>query len=63
MQKIFVCVTLIGVKSQYGSCSRNCTEMINLFLDLYLCLYSLMVKHNTVNIWVECSNHSKGLVF
>ncbi len=25
---IFVCVTLIGVKSKYGSCSRNCTGLI-----------------------------------
>ena len=27
---IFVCVTLIGVKSKYGSCSRNCTGLINI---------------------------------
>ena len=26
---IFVCVTLIGVKSKYGSCSGNCTGLIN----------------------------------
>lgn len=26
---IFVCVTSIGVKSKYGSCSGNCTGMIN----------------------------------
>ena len=26
----FVCVTLIGVKSKYGSCSGNCTGLINI---------------------------------
>ena len=29
-QKIFVCMTLIGVKSKYGSCSGNCTGLINI---------------------------------
>ena len=29
-QVIFVCMTLIGVKSKYGSCSRNCTGLINI---------------------------------
>ena len=27
---IFVCMTLIGVKSKYGSCSGNCTGLINI---------------------------------
>lgn len=27
---VFVCVTLIGVKSKYGSCSGNCTGIINI---------------------------------
>ena len=27
---IFVCMTLIGVKSKYGSCSGNCTGIINI---------------------------------
>lgn len=27
---IFVCMTLIGVKSKYGSCNGNCTGLINL---------------------------------
>ena len=26
----FVCVTSIGVKSKYGSCSGNCTGLINI---------------------------------
>ena len=29
-QVIFVCMTLIGVKSKYGSCSGNCTGLINI---------------------------------
>ena len=29
-QYIFVCVTLIGVKSKYGSCSGSCTGLINI---------------------------------
>lgn len=27
---IFVCMTLIGVKSKYGSCNGNCTGLIKL---------------------------------
>lgn len=27
---VFVCVTLIGVKSKYGSCSGNCTGLIKI---------------------------------
>ena len=27
---VFVCVTLMGAKSKYGSCSRNCTGLINI---------------------------------
>ena len=29
-QTIFVCVTLISVKSKYGSCSGNCTGFIKM---------------------------------
>jgi hypothetical protein len=29
-QVIFVCMTLIGVKSKYGSCSGNCTGLIKI---------------------------------
>ena len=40
---IFVCMTLIGVKSKYGSCSGNCTGLIiiTIFLKKY---FSLKVK-------------------
>ena len=27
---VFVCVTLIGVKSKYGSCNGNCTGLIKI---------------------------------
>ena len=27
---VFVCVTLIGVKSKYGSCSGNCTGLVKI---------------------------------
>jgi len=27
---IFVCMTLIGVKSKYGSCNGNCTGLITI---------------------------------
>ena len=30
MLGVFVCVSLIGVKSKYGSCSGNCTGLINI---------------------------------
>ena len=65
---------LIGVKSKYGSCSGNCTGLINInntppfikklifFSYMYLKgLYSSKAERNTVNILVECSIHSKGL--
>ncbi len=49
----------ISVKSKYGSCSRNCTGLINInnirkiikkkFFFYFLSLYSLKVKRGTVN--------------
>ncbi len=37
---VFVCVTLIGVKSKYGSCSGNCTGLINFNNKLYIEIYT-----------------------
>ena len=67
---------LISVRSKYGSCSGNCTGLMNinntpppLFIYnilLYMCLkslYSSKVERNTVNILVECSTHSKGFPY
>ena len=48
----------ISVKSKYGSCSRNCTGLINInnirkiikkLFFYFLSLYSLKVKRGTVN--------------
>ena len=60
-------MTLIGVKSKYGSCSRNCTGLINInnspppkkniyackpTCDLIYSLYSSTVERDTVNILI-----------
>ena len=43
--KVFVCVSLIGVKSKYGSCSGNCTGFIKWLKILYtLYLYPAPLK-------------------
>ena len=48
---VFVCVTLISVKSKYGSCSGNCTGEIN--IKPPPSLTSLMVKQDTSNILIQ----------
>ena len=36
---IFVCVSLISVKSKYGSCSGSCTGLININNTLYVYIH------------------------
>lgn len=47
---IFVCMTLIGVKSKYGSCNGNCTGLINLNKNkTFICFIKLsFVKKNLI---------------
>ena len=64
-------MTLISVKSKYGSCSGNCTGLINcnntpeilqVLLNNFSVFIAQPVEHNTVNIGVGCSNHSKDVI-
>jgi len=44
---IFVCVTLIGVKSKYGSCSGNCTGIIDNNNTQKYNKYNLIIQKKT----------------
>ena len=72
-QWIFVCMTLIGVKSKYGSCSGNCTGLINInnynikkyiIVSGFYSLYSSTAERNTVNIlmYVQFILRAKGVL-
>ena len=41
---IFVCMILISVKSKYGSCSGNCTGLININYIPYILIYIYNLK-------------------
>jgi len=46
-------VTLIGVKSKYGSCSGNCTGLININNYVYVgVIYSYLIKINNVLLYM-----------
>lgn len=56
---IFVCVTLIGVKSKYGSCSGNCTGLINvnnikIYSNRYFTLLVERVKFEYIKEGIAC---------
>jgi hypothetical protein len=51
VQFIFVCVTSIGVKSKYGSCSGNCTGLIKVNNKLYI--YILYIQKEGSVCWYD----------